>query len=88
MGRTFEEEKAFVWREDEQKFRIDAGFVPNMRVSVVLVGKYPTCLIYLFSTHAVVCLTVCDATVVLQAFVGYAEKGPQVASGVVAGRDW
>lgn len=33
MKRSFEDERAFVLRENEQRFRIDPGFVPNMRVS-------------------------------------------------------
>ncbi|CAM9484310.1 unnamed protein product [Ectocarpus fasciculatus] len=32
MKRSYEEEKAFITREDGQRFRIDPGFVPNMKV--------------------------------------------------------
>ncbi|CAM9414117.1 unnamed protein product, partial [Scytosiphon promiscuus] len=32
MKRTYKEEKDFITREDGQRFRIDPGFVPNMRV--------------------------------------------------------
>jgi len=30
--RSYDEEKSFITREDGQRFRIDPGFVPNMKV--------------------------------------------------------
>lgn len=33
MKRSYDEEREFLTREDGQRFRIDIGFVPNMRVS-------------------------------------------------------
>lgn len=32
MKRSYQEEKSFISREDGQRFRIDPGFVPNMKV--------------------------------------------------------
>lgn len=39
MGRSYEEEKAFITREDGQRFRIDPGFVPNMKVNRMILLK-------------------------------------------------
>lgn len=38
--RSYEEETSFVSREDEQRFRIDPGFVPNMRASALHVVEH------------------------------------------------
>lgn len=49
MKRSYEEEKAFITREDGQRFRIDPGFVPNMKVSCRVQKSESSCP-YGFST--------------------------------------